>query len=141
MEFNDTLGRLFGVTHQLFLKNLNIAFIKEELPITAEQFKMMSRLWDQDGISQQTLAEGIGRNRAATGRMVDTLEKKGLIVRKNHPTDRRLNLIFLTQKGKRMQPKAEKCATQVLDQSVKDFSPESIEQLKAVIKKIIRNLS
>ena len=141
MKFHDTIGRLFGVTNQLYLKNLQDELDKAGLPITAEQFKMMSRLWEQDGVSQQFLAGGVGTKRAAAGRMIDTLEKKGLIIRKSHQDDRRLNLIFLTRKGKLLRSKAEKCAQVVLDKSVQDFDRKDIDQLRTAVKKIIHNLS
>jgi len=141
MKFQNTIGRLVGVAHQLFLKNLQQEFERNDLPLTAEQFKMMSRLWERDGISQQRLAEGVGRNRAAAGRMIDTLENKDLIERRNDERDRRLNLIFLTEEGKRMRFKAEECAKTVLDRSMKDFSDAEGHQLKHAIRKIIENLT
>ncbi|MGD1840621.1 MAG: MarR family winged helix-turn-helix transcriptional regulator [Thermonemataceae bacterium] len=141
MNFKDTIGRYMGMAHILFQKNLEEALKARQVPITAEQFKMMSRLWQQEGISQRELAKGVGRNRAAAGRMIDTLEKKGLLQRHDHPNDRRLKLIFLTKLGKQIQKKAEESAKEVLEKSTQSLSEEEKSTLKKLLKEVIENLS
>ncbi len=141
MDFHQALPRLIGNTHQSFLRRLEKNLRKLKVPVTAEQFKMMSRLWQQDGLSQQQIAIYIGRNRSATGRMIDTLEEKGLIVRISDKEDRRLNLIYLTKQGKAAEEAASKAAELTIEQGLNGIDPKLVEQVKIILQNILQNLN
>lgn len=140
MNYSQTIGRLIGVSHHSFQRRLEESLRREHVPITADQFKMMSRLWQEDGVSQQEIAQKIGRNRAATGRMIDTLERNQLVERKAHPTDRRLKLIFLTPLGKEIRSKADECAQEVLELGIRNFTEDERSVLKKMLISLIDNL-
>lgn len=94
------------------------------------------------GICQRDLAKLILRDRANTGRALETLEKKGLIIRYNDTKNNRLvRKIELSEKGK-----AELAtATEKLEPAYGEFVsiiPESeIIKLKALLKNIRENIS
>ena len=140
IDHRNTIGRLIGVAHHRFQKVLDTELSAAGVPITADQFKMMNQLWEIDGQSQQTFATKLGRNRSATGRMIDVLERKGLVRRGPHPTDRRLNLIFLTAEGKAIQKKASQCAQKALRIGLQNIDKDSIAAMKKLLKQIIHNL-
>ena len=52
-----------------------------------------------DGVNQKQLARAVGIEGPAQVRLLDTLEKRGEIVRKTSETDRRNNLVYLTDAG------------------------------------------
>lgn len=60
------------------------------------------------GISQTELASRVGIDGSTLVRLLDILGKKELIERKQSPTDRRTNLLFVTPLGK-------KTVTQIID--------------------------
>jgi len=63
----------------------------------------MVQLWSKDGQSQQELCVCTERDKPCTTRLIDTMEKHNLVVRVPDRTDRRVKLIYLTQKGKQLQ--------------------------------------
>jgi MarR family transcriptional regulator, transcriptional regulator for hemolysin len=50
-------------------------------------------------MTQTQLAEGLGIGRAATGALIDALERKGLVERSPHAGDRRVWLVASTQRA------------------------------------------
>jgi MarR family transcriptional regulator, transcriptional regulator for hemolysin len=53
-----------------------------------------------EGIRQNTLAERIGIEGPSLVRIVDDLASAGLVTREPDPSDRRANLLYLTDKGR-----------------------------------------
>lgn len=140
MDLTNNIGRKTGNLNHLFLRELERLFRAKGLPITAEQFKMMSRLWCNDGKSQQIISDEVCRNRAATGRMLDVLEKRGLIERHPHPTDRRLNLIFLTKEGKRIESDAKDCVEKMIEKATKGIKQNDLDKLESQLDIMIKNM-
>lgn len=67
--------------------------------ITFEMLQIMSCLWSEQGISQQTLAERTAKDKACLTSLMGNLEKKGYVCRREDPKDRRNKLVYLTEKG------------------------------------------
>lgn len=131
IDYKNNIGRLVGHLNHRFLRKLDDEFNKQDIALTAEQFRLMTVLWDNDGVSQQTLANLIGRNRASTGKMIDVLEKKGILERHDHPTDRRLKLIFVSRRGKKLDEKARIIAKEVIEMATNGIP---IDELNLVLK-------
>ena len=69
--------------------------------ITFEMLQVLSCLWSEQGISQQTLAERTAKDKACLTNLMNNLEKKGHVCRREDPADRRNKLVFLTEEGER----------------------------------------
>jgi DNA-binding MarR family transcriptional regulator len=65
-------------------------------PAHAGILRVMSQ---SDGLSQQALGEKLGMFPSRLVGIIDELEHKGLVERRNSPTDRRSYALFLTQAG------------------------------------------
>jgi DNA-binding MarR family transcriptional regulator len=59
-------------------------------------YGMLSKLAEQEGQTQQQLADMLGVHRNAMVGFVDELEGRGLIERRRHPMDRRAHALHLT---------------------------------------------
>lgn len=62
--------------------------------------QVLSSLWHEQGISQQILAERIAKDKACLTNLMNNLEKKGYVHRKEDLADRRNKLVFLTPEEK-----------------------------------------
>ena len=100
----------------------------------------MAVLWENDGCSQQYLADRSFRDRPSVTRLIDNMEKDGLVRRKPDINDRRSNLIFLTKKGKQMQEKVMSLVSATVEESIKGIRMENIWTVKEVFNKIYQNL-
>lgn len=72
------------------------------LGLTRAQWLALTRLDRRPGASQSELADMMEIEKAPAGRIVDRLEEKGWIERRAEPTDRRINRIYLTERGQRI---------------------------------------
>ncbi|WP_183477169.1 MarR family transcriptional regulator [Mesonia hippocampi] len=75
------------------------------MEISKEHWSILAILWEKNGCSQQYLAQKSFRDRPSISRLIDKMEKDGLVERRNDKNDRRLKLIFLTSAGKSLEKK------------------------------------
>jgi MarR family transcriptional regulator, lower aerobic nicotinate degradation pathway regulator len=67
---------------------------------TAEQFVLLSLLAEWDGTTQQELCRRACSDANTIRAMLVLLEKRGLVIRRPHPTDGRARCVTLTRKGR-----------------------------------------
>jgi DNA-binding MarR family transcriptional regulator len=88
------------------------------LGLTRPQWLALTRLHRRPGASQSELAEMMEIEKAPAGRIIDRLEEKRWIERCPDPADRRINRIYLTDRGQRLHaailPIAERTVTDAL---------------------------
>jgi DNA-binding MarR family transcriptional regulator len=82
----------------LLKKKADASFKKRGL--TGAQVGVLTRLSEQEGKPMNKLSEELWCDVSNITGMVDRLEKQGLVWRKQHPNDRRINLIGITPRGK-----------------------------------------
>lgn len=86
--------------------------------------------------TQRELADGLSADRPYVTLMVDDLERRGLLQRKPHPTDRRAKLVELTASGRAAAARADA----ILDEPPVELQGVSNADLEAVLR-ILRRLS
>ncbi len=69
------------------------------LELNLSQASLLGFLKDSGPLTQTQLAASLGLGRAATGAIVDVLEKRGLVERRPNPKDRRVWLVDTTSEG------------------------------------------
>ena len=72
------------------------------LGLEQRQAGMLVRLAENDGRSQQAIAELMGLNPTRMVFLTDELEKLGLVERRRNPADRRSHALYLTEAGTAM---------------------------------------
>lgn len=140
LDYQDFYHLLTGRTPQSFNRVLNRNFKLNEIELTKEQWSILAILWEKDGCSQQYLAEKSFRDRPSVTRLLDTMEREELVVRRPDANDRRLNLIFLTEKGKQMQKKVMEVVNNTVGEAIEGISPQEIKVVKETFQKIYKNL-
>ena len=86
-----------------------------------------------EGISAGDLAASVGVRKQTMGEAVEQLERSGYLERRPNPRDGRSRLIFLTHRGKAVQPVARAAGDRVEEEWAKLTSPEQIESLRAAL--------
>ncbi|KAA5119151.1 MarR family transcriptional regulator, partial [Bacteroides fragilis] len=62
---------------------------RHNVDMTFEMLQVMNCLWNKQGISQQSLAEKTAKDKACLTNLINNLEKKNWVIRKEGPSDRR----------------------------------------------------
>ncbi|NDP27428.1 MAG: MarR family transcriptional regulator [Flavobacterium sp.] len=133
-------GILSGRTHSIFNRALLNNFKKNNIALTKEQWTILGVLWQEDGCSQQTLADRTYKDKPGITRLIDNLEKENLVERRPDAKDRRLNLIFLTPKGKIIENDVIQIVNLTLESAVKGIDPENLKIVRDTFLQIYDNL-
>lgn len=89
--------------------------------------------------SASGLCKGVSYDPGAMTRMIDRLERKGLVRRVRSPEDRRVVRIVLTEEGKAVYPKIVESAAKVMNRSLKGFSESEVQQLENLLQRVLDN--
>jgi len=110
------------------------------LNLTIQQWSVLYHLWKADGISQQELCKATFRDKPSITRLVDNLEKAGLVKRVASENDRRINCIYLTKQAQKLQQQSMDIAEETLNEALDTVDPEKIEICKQVLQVVYDNL-
>ena len=73
----------------------------ETLGLTTRMWGALNVLDAEGAITQHALCRGVGMDPSSMVATLDELEAKGMVQRRQHPTDRRAHALHLTAKGRR----------------------------------------
>jgi MarR family transcriptional regulator, organic hydroperoxide resistance regulator len=139
-NLDDSFGYLINLAAQRLKYELHQTFQAKGYDITPEQWAVLNRLWEEDGLSQVELAERTFKDKPGTTRILNLLEKKGIIVRRSDENDRRVLRVFLTKIGRDLKAKLIPCAEEVLTKSGKNLTKNEVTQFKSTLHRILNNL-
>ena len=115
-------------------------FKEHQFDVTVDQWVILKRISEQDGISQIDLANSTFKDPAAVTRMLDILSKKNLIERKPKADDRRVYEVYFTNAGRSLIEQMIPVVKGMRAGAFKDLSDEEMDTLKNSINKIYRNI-
>ncbi|MEO6800529.1 MAG: MarR family transcriptional regulator [Rhodanobacter sp.] len=111
----------------------------QPLDITAAQFVVFNSIAKGRGSTIGDLCRVLGYDSGAMTRLLDRIEKKGLIRRVANPDDRRSYLIELTEQSAALVPKAQRLVQAVFGELLRGFDEREAVALKASLEKILEN--
>ncbi len=109
--------------------------------LTVEQLHILKQLYLAAGQTQSQLCEGVGKSPANITRILDRLEKKGRVNRKNNPGDRRSTLVFLTEEGEVLLAEVKVLFEGFNFEVVAGISLEKQKIAMGVLEEILQNVS
>jgi DNA-binding MarR family transcriptional regulator len=135
----DSLGFLIRDAHRAFCKQLGARIVDDG--VTIGMWFFLRVLWEEDGLSQRELSRRIGMMEPTTVSAIDTMVKRGFVVRLVDGDDKRRRLVRLTPKGRKLKQKLLPLAYEVNLDSAKGFGPEEIETLQDLLLRLKENMS
>ena len=109
------------------------------LDITAAQYVILTTLAEGPTESASGLCKGVSYDPGAMTRMIDRLERKGLVRRIRCPNDRRRINLELTSEGRAVYPRLIESAVAVLNRYLRGFSRDEIVQFETFLKRMLAN--
>ncbi|MBW1636263.1 MAG: MarR family transcriptional regulator [Deltaproteobacteria bacterium] len=135
----ESIGRQIYICGQAMRKYADQKLKKHDL--TVEQLHILKQLSPADGRTQSQLCELVGKSPANMTRILDRLEKKRRIGRRNNPDDRRSTLVLLTGEGEALLAEVELLFGGLTPEVVAGVTPEERRTALKVLKKILHNVS
>lgn len=95
--YTEMEGYLFTKVSVLMKRKLSEAFKKEGYHITIEQWTILNALWKNEGLIQTELAQKTFKDKTNLTRILDKMERDGLVKRNKNPNNRRAYKITMTE--------------------------------------------
>ena len=141
MILNKQIGVFLNLVHNRFKQYITTLFQKEGYNITPEQFLVLDTLWNEGKMSQQQIADTILKDKNSVVKLIDGLEKKGLVKRIANIDDRRQNLIEITQSGKEIEQNVKNIAINAVEMTICDIPKDEMVVFIKVLKKMAQNIN
>jgi DNA-binding MarR family transcriptional regulator len=133
MAVDDRLIFLISKVCQKLLINLQKSFSEKGIEVTPIQGMLLFFLQKNDGSSLTQISQGLMLENPTVTGLIDRLEKLGYVKRSDHPSDRRVYLVHITEKGKKVANKALPIVKKVNEEIKKGYSKEEINNFKKVL--------
>ncbi|GHO98256.1 MarR family transcriptional regulator [Reticulibacter mediterranei] len=101
--------------------------------VTPVQYALLKVLWEQDNQSGAELGERLVLDSATMTGLLDRLEHAGLIERQAHATDRRINRVLLTARGRELQESLDREMDEMNRDFLGNIPPEEAQRLQALL--------
>ena len=141
MILNKQLGVFLNFVHNRFKKYMTAFFQEGGYNITPEQFLLLDALWDMGVMSQQKIADTMLKDKNSVVKLVDTLEKKGLVRRIADNRDRRQNLIEVTPEAIAFKEGVTALAIYAVDLITKDIPKDDLHIFINVLSEMAENMN
>jgi DNA-binding MarR family transcriptional regulator len=105
-----------------------------------DQWLVLGPIWKNEGIAQKDIAEYCGKDKTSITKIINTLEKKNLVVRVPDQLDHRVKRVVLSNKGKELFLNVLPVIEETRDELRSGISDKEIESLITVLTKVYRNL-
>ena len=109
------------------------------IDITIDQWLVLKTIHESADVTLQQVGVAVFKDLASITRIVQLLERKGLLRRTPHPTDGRRSELALTSAGKSVIRTVEPIAQANRRQALEGIDADEIARLRAVLKRITEN--
>lgn len=130
-----TIGKLRNKLHRLMKQRYTA---EANIKLTVEEFILLTMIRAKTDQILQNIAIATGKNKSVVMRMIDSLEKKGLVKRTVNPEDRRENLLSTTDMGEQVVAEYHKIEKKLSCELLKGIPEEKVEVFFEVVEEISR---
>lgn len=138
MRNQNNIAFLSTDVGRLFRKRFDA--VARDFGVTGPQWRVLVHLDRTPGVNQVVIADRLEVEAITIGRMIDRLEKAGMVERRPDPADRRAWRLYLRDEAQPLLTKLRKCADDVMGEALAGFSEDEHEQLIDLLERVRANL-
>jgi len=138
----STYDRLIGFRSSQMTKKM-LRFLNQSLEwyeITLEHWIVLFTLAEEASMNQKELSEKSGKDPVSLLRIVEGLEEKDLIERREDQYDRRASLLFITEQGKDLTDKIAQYNEKQFKEMISSIPEHDIEIYEQVLNELDQKL-
>ena len=140
VDLKKTLGPWLGKTSKMIGCLINEVLIENNIDLTREQWVVLIKLYQHDGLAQNQLAFITERDKTSLTRLIKTMERKNLVIRKSSEKDKRVKLVYMTEVGKTAFKKAFPVMQNIIQKLQKGLKKQEIDNTIDILQKLQNNL-
>lgn len=126
LAYLDTLKRLRIVIRAA---QRHSAWIEKQCGVTGAQLWLMQELHDAPGMRVGQIAARLAIHQTTVSNLLDSLSKRGYVIKARDPGDQRAVMLSLSEKGNALLLEAPKPARGLLPEALSQLDPESLAKL------------
>ena len=108
--------------------------------VTPEQWMILIRLWERDGLSQNEVSELTLKDAPTISRIVRVMERRGYVERRTSDADGRVQLVHLTRRGRALERKLVPLVRELVERLARGIDPADIAHLRRTLQRMFENL-
>jgi MarR family transcriptional regulator, organic hydroperoxide resistance regulator len=108
--------------------------------LTPEQWMVLVRLWQNEGVTQSALADRTFRDLPTMSRILTIMERNGLITRRKDASDGRARLVYLSDEGRNLRRKLVPEARSMVDDVLRGIPEEDVATTRRTLQRMLANL-
>lgn len=136
-QHNQLIGfKVYDAQRSIF-KSLEAAL--KTYGITPGQWNLLNQLDRAGELTQKELAERTRKEQATITRYIDTLERKHLVVRAQHKTDRRAHAVRLTDTAHELIATVQPVTIDAAERLIENVSQEDLDTFVTVLSQLKDN--
>ena len=140
---NETFEENIGLLIHDVARLLRVLYDRQmaSIGLTRSQWWLLTYLFFKDGINQSELAILMDMEKAPLSRLLDRMEKKGWVIRKNENKDRRTKNIYLSETIKPLISSMRDKAAEYRRESLSILTDKDRNKLKAILQILKKDLT
>ena len=137
--FEENIGLLIHDVARL----LRVLYDRQmaSIGLTRSQWWLLTYLFFKDGINQSELGILMDMEKAPLSRLLDRMEKKGWVIRKNESKDRRTKNIYLSESIKPLISSMRDKAAKYRSESLSILTDKELNKLKDILQILKQDLT
>jgi len=137
--FEENIGLLIHDVARL----LRVLYDRQmaSIGLTRSQWWLLTYLFFKDGINQSELGILMDMEKAPLSRLLDRMEKKGWVIRKNESKDRRTKNIYLSESIKPLISSMRDKAAEYRNESLSILTDKELNKLKDILQILKKDLT
>jgi DNA-binding MarR family transcriptional regulator len=139
LDGTERLGFLIHDAARLMRKRFEM--LGSSYGLSAAQWRLLVRVVKDEGVAQARLAELLEIEPISVSRLVDRMEEGGWVERRPDAADRRVRMIFPTDKSRQAFGAIKGVAGEVFEQALAGLDREQRQGVLLGLKTIVHNLS
>lgn len=140
IQFEKTVLPCLGKTAKIAGYYFTDSFQENGIDLSKEQWLVLKKLYDKDGQTQNDLAFITNRSKTSLTRLINTMEKKDVVYRLISKEDKRINHIYLSEKGKSVFLRSLPVLKNMIEDLEKSISEEDLKRTIEVLHQIQNNI-
>lgn len=137
---DDSFGFVLATAARLMRDRFECALREADLDITPGEARTLALADRLNGPRQTELASALGIEPMSLVGYLDSLEKRELIERSADPRDRRVKLIFLTEKAKPELRRIRQIFQRTRQSAMRNFSETELTSLQSLLARLSNDL-
>jgi len=138
METRESIGKWISNLY----RQIQIYITKEfkQYHIGSGQFHVFMTLLRNDGIHQETISRSLNLDKANVTRAVNKLIEVGYVTKKVDPDDKRAFILYVTPKGRKIEPEIRKILENITSRLLSDFTKSEKKIALNLLKRMHQNM-